>query len=126
MQFIWKRVDFIEFDKQWWPQPDHNLAENKILLNFNSSPPVSRKKTIPAEGKGFLYCAYKCTEEESKKKLTLIKKKQLLSVSGRSRAKTIKALNALSKTLNCSEELKKISRILELYWKVTIKTKSDV
>ena len=121
MQFIWKRVDFIEFDKQWWPQPDHNLAENKILLNFNSSPPVSKKKTTPTEGKGFLYCTYKCTEEESKKKLTLIKKKQLLNVSGRSRTKAIKALNTLSKTLNCSKELKKISRILELYWEASIK-----
>jgi len=31
-------------------------------------------------------------------------------------AKTIKALNILSNTLSCSNELKKISRILELYW----------
>ena len=114
-------MDFIEFDKQWWPQTGHNLTKNKILLNFNSSLPVSKKKTIPAEGKGFLYCAYKCTEEENKKKLTLIKKKQLLNVSGRSRIKTIKALNDLSKTLNCSKELKKISKILELYWEISIK-----
>ena len=47
-----------------------------------------------------------------------MKKKPLLDISGYSKSKTIKALNILSNTLSCSNELKKISRILELYWKL--------
>jgi len=70
------------------------------------------------EEKGFLYCIYKYTAEDNKKKLTLMKKKPLLYISGHSKSKTIKALNILSNTLSCSNELKKISRILELYWKL--------
>jgi len=121
-QLIWKRVDFIEFDKQWWHHPDQNLTEKKIQLHFNASPPISKGKSIYSEGKGFLYCVYKYTGEKNKKNLTLAKKKPLLNVSGYSRSRTTKALNALSRTLSCSKELKKISRILELYWKIGIKT----
>ena len=121
-QLIWKRVDFVEFDQQWSHQPDHSLTEKKIQLYFNSSPPISREKLIYSERKGFLYCVYKYTGEKNKKKLTLTKKKLLLNVSGHSRSKTIKALSALSSTLSCSKELKKISRILELCWEVGIKT----
>ena len=85
-------------------------------------PPISEDKSIYPEGKGFLYCVYKYTGEKNKKTLTLTRKKPLLNVSGYSRSRTTKALNTLSSTLNCSKELKKISRILELYWKVGIKT----
>ena len=115
VQLIWRRVDFIEFDKQWWHQPDQNLTEKKIQLSFNPSPPISKGKSIYSEARGFLYCVYKYTNEDNKKKLTLMKKKPLLYISGYSKSKTIKALNILSNTLSCSNELKKISRILELY-----------
>ena len=121
-QLIWKRVDFIEFDKQWWHQSDQNLTEKKIQLNFNASPPISKGKSIDSEEKGFLYCVYKYTGEKNKKKLTLAKKKPLLNVSGYSRSRTTKALNTLSSTLSCSKELQKISKILELFWKLGVKT----
>jgi len=121
-QLIWKRVDFIEFDQQWLHQLDQNLTEKKIQLHFNASPPISKGKSIYSEGKGFLYCVYKCTGEKNKKKLTLARKKPLLNVSGYSRSRAIKALNTLSSTLSCSKELQKISRILELFWKMGVKT----
>ena len=119
-QLIWKRVDFIEFDQQWLQQLDQNLTEKKIQLHFNASPPISKGKSIYSEGKGFLYCVYKYTGEKNKKKLTLARKKPLLSVSGYSRSRTKKALNTLSSTLSCSKELQKISRILELCWKMGV------
>ena len=121
-QLIWKRVDFIEFDQQWLHQLDQNLTEEKIQLHFNPSPPISKGKSICLEGKGFLYCVYKYTGEKNKKKLTLARKKPLLNVSGYSRSRTTKALNTLSGTLSCSKELQKISRILELCWKMGVKT----
>jgi len=121
-QLIWKRVDFIEFDQQWLHQLDQNLTEKKIQLHFNASPPISKGKSIYPEGKGFLYCVYKYTGEKNKKKLTLARKKPLLNVSGYSRSRTTKALNTLSSTLSCSKELQKISRILELCWKMGVKT----
>ena len=121
-QLIWKRVDFIEFDQQWLHQLDQNLTEKKIQLHFNASPPISKGKSIYSEGKGFLYCVYKYTGEKNKKKLTLARKKPLLNVSGYSRSRTTKALNTLSSTLSCSKELQKISRILELCWKMDVKT----
>ena len=121
-QLIWKRVDFIEFDQKWLHQLDQNLIEKKIQLHFNASPPISKGKSIYSEGKGFLYCVYKYTSEKNKKKLTLARKKPLLNVSGYSRSRTTKALNTLSSTLSCSKELQKISRILELCWKMGVKT----
>ncbi len=121
-QLIWKRVDFIEFDQQWLHQLDQNLTEKKIQLHFNASPTISKGKSIYSEGKGFLYCVYKYTGEKNKKKLTLARKKPLLNVSGYSRSRTTKALNTLSSTLSCSKELQKISRILELFWKMGVKT----
>ena len=114
-QLIWKRVDFIEFDKQWWSQMNQNLIEQRFHLSFNTSAPISKRRSVYPEGRGFLYCIYKYTNEGKKKKLTLMKKKPLLYISGYSKAKTIKALNILSNTLSCSNELKKISRILELH-----------
>ena len=121
-QLIWKRVDFVEFDKQWWHQLNQDLTKKKIHLYFNASPPISKGKSIYSEGQGFLYCVYKYTGEKNKKKLTLAKKKPLLNVSGYSRSRTTKALNTLSRTLSCSKEIKKISKILELYWEIGIKT----
>ena len=121
-QLIWKRVDFIEFDQKWLHQLGQNLTEKKIQLHFNASPPISKGKSIYSEGKGFLYCVYKYTGEKNKKKLTLARKKPLLNVSGYSRSRTTKALNTLSSTLSCSKELQKISRILELFWKMGVKT----
>ena len=121
-QLIWKRVDFVEFDQQWLHQLDQNLTEKKIQLHFNASPTISKGKSIYSEGKGFLYCVYKYTSEKNKKKLTLARKKPLLNVSGYSRSRTTKALNTLSSTLSCSKELQKISRILELFWKMGVKT----
>ena len=118
VQLIWRRVHFIEFNRQWWHQPDQNFSEKKFQLTSNSSLPISKRKWISSEEKGFLYCVYKYTSEDNKKKLTLMKKKPLLYISGYSKSKTIKALNTLSNTLSCSNELKKISRILELYWKL--------
>ena len=118
VQLIWRRVDFIEFDRQWWHQPDPGFVEKKFQLTFNSPAPISKRKSISSEEKGFLYCIYKYTAEDNKKKLTLMKKKPLLYISGHSKSKTIKALNILSNTLSCSNELQKISRILELYWKL--------
>ena len=115
VQLIWRRVDFIEFDRQWWHQPDSGFAEKKFELTSNSSLPIPKRKSISSERKGFLYCVYKYTNKDNKKKLTLIKKKPLLYISGYSKTKTIKALNILSNTLSCSNELKKISRILKLY-----------
>ena len=122
VQLIWRRVDFIEFDQQWLHQSVQNLTEKKIQLHFNASPPISKGKSIYFEGKGFLYCVYKYTGEKNKKKLTLARKKPLLNVSGYSRSRTTKALNTLSSTLSCSKELQKISRILELFWKMGVKT----
>ena len=121
-QLIFRRVDFIEFGEQLQHQPEQNLTGKKIQLHFNASPPISKGKLIYSEGKGFLYCVYKYTGEKNKKKLTLAKKKPLLNLSGYSRSRTTKALNTLSNTLSCSKELHKISRILELYWKVGVKT----
>ena len=121
-QLIWKRVDFIEFDQQWLHQLDQNLTEKKIQLHFNASPPISKGKSIYSEGKGFSYCVYKYTGEKNKKKLTLARKKPLINVSGYSRSRTTKALNTLSSTLSCSKELQKISRILELCWKMGVET----
>ena len=120
-QVIWKRVDFIEFDRQWSYQPDQSLAEKKIHLYFNPSLPISKKKSINTDGKGFFYCVYKCTDKTNRKKLTLIKKKPLLNTSKNTQSKTIKALNILSNTLSCSKELKKLSTILKLYWGVNSK-----
>jgi len=121
-QIIWKRVDFIEFDRQWSYQAGQGLAEKKIHLYFNPSPPISKKKSINSEGKGFFYCVYKWTNEEDRKKLILIKKKPLLNISKNTQSKAIKALNILSNTLSCSKELKKLSTILALYWEVNTKT----
>ena len=121
-QLIWRRVDFIEFDQQWLHQSVQNLTEKKIQLHFNPSPPISKGRSIYSEGKGFSYCVYKYTGKKNKKKLTLAKKKPLLNVSGYSRSRTTKALNTLSSTLSCSKELQKISRILELCWKMGVKT----
>ena len=121
-QLIFRRVDFIEFGEQLQHQPEQNLTGKKIQLHFNASPPISKGKLIYSEGKGFLYCVYKYTGEKNKKKLTLAKKKPLLNLSGYSRSRTTKALDTLSNTLSCSKELKKISKILELYWEVGVKT----
>jgi len=97
------------------------LAEKKIHLYFNPSPPISKKKTINSDGKGFFYCVYKYTDKTNRKKLTLIKKKPLLNISKNAQSKTIKALKILSNTLSCSKELKKLSTILKLYWGVNTK-----
>jgi len=121
-QLIWRRVDFIEFDEQLPHQPGQDLTEKKIQLHFNAPPPISKGKSIYSEGKGFLYCVYKYTGEKNKKKLTIAKKKPLLNLTGYSRSRTTKALDTLSNTLSCSKELKKISKILELYWEVGVKT----
>ena len=121
-QLIWKRVDFIEFDEQLPHQSEQGLTEKKIQLHFNASHLISKGKSIYSKGKGFLYCVYKYTGEKNKKKLTLARKKPLLNVSGYSRSRTTKALNTLSNTLSCSKELQKISRILELCWKMDVKT----
>jgi hypothetical protein len=116
-QIVFKRVDFVEFDRQWSNQPDSSLAGKKIHLYFNPSPPISKKKSINSDGRGFLYCVYN-TGGKNKKKLSLTQKYSLLNISGNTKSKTIKALNTLSTTLSCSKELKKISKILSLYWEV--------
>ena len=75
VQLIWRRVHFIEFDRQWWHQPDQNFSEKKFQLTFNSSPPIPKKKSISLEEKGFLYCIYKYTAEDNKKKTDSHEKK---------------------------------------------------
>ena len=120
-QLIWRRVDFVEFDKQWWSSINLNSIESKLDLKFFSEPPVSKKRAIYPEGRGFLYCSYKCVGTKNKKKLILIKKYPLLMASGSSRKKIIKALNMLSKILGCSKELKDISSLLYLSWKTSVK-----
>ena len=35
-QLIWRRVDFIEFDRQWGHQSDQGFAEKKFELTFNT------------------------------------------------------------------------------------------
>ena len=120
-QVIWKRVDFIEFDKQWWSQMNQNLIEQRFHLSFNTSAPISKKRSVYPEGRGFLYCIYKYADVKNQKKLILVEKYPILHASGRSRLKIIKALNKISKILSCSKELKNISTLLKLYWEVGIK-----
>ena len=120
-QLIWKRVDFIVFDKQWWSQMNQNLIEQRFHLSFNTSAPISKRRSVYPEGRGFLYCIYKYADAKNQKKLILIKKYPILHASGRSRARIIKALHKISKILSCSKELKKISRLLKLYWEADIK-----
>ena len=120
-QLIWKRVDFIEFDKQWWSQMNQNLIEQRFHLSFNTSAPISKRRSVYPEGRGFLYCIYKYADVKNQKKLILVEKYPILHASGRSRSKIIKALNKISKILSCSKELKNISRLLKLYWEVGIK-----
>ena len=121
-QLIWKRVDFIEFDKQWWSQMNQNLIEQRFHLSFNTSAPISKRRSVYPEGRGFLYCIYKYADVKNQKKLILVEKYPILHASGRSRSKIIKALNKISKILSCSKELKNISTLLKLYWEVGIKT----
>ena len=122
IQFIWKRVDFLEFDRQWCPSVNHKLLESKLDLKFTPDSSVSLKREISPEERGFLYCSYKCSDVENKKKLTLIEKHPILMTSGRSRKKILKALDMLSKILSCSKELENISLLLRLIWKVGVKT----
>ena len=121
-QLIWKRVDFLEFDKQWWSPTNLNSIEPKLHLKFSSESPALRKSAIYSEGKGFLYCRYKCVDVKNQKKLVLIEKYPILMTSGRSRRKIIKALNMLSNILECSKELKDISLVLRLSWQTGVKS----
>ena len=120
-QLIWKRIDFLEFDKQWWSPMNLSSIESKLHLKFNSEPPISKKRSIYPEGKGFLYCSYKYVDVKNQGKLILIDKCPILMASGRSRTKILKALNMLSKILDCSKELKDISMLLSLSWETGIK-----
>ena len=90
-QLIWKKVAFLEFDKQWWPLMNLNSIESKLDLKFFSESPVSKKRVVYPVGRGFLYCSYKCVCVKNKKKLILLKKHPILMASGRSRKKIIKA-----------------------------------
>jgi len=119
-QLIWKRVDFLEFDKQWWSSMSPNSIESKLDLRFFSESPVSKKRAIYPEGRGFLYCSYKCVGAKNQEKLILIEKYPILMASGRSRKKILKALNMLSKILSCSKELKNISLLLHLSWQTGV------
>ena len=120
-QLVYKKIDFIEFDKQWWPQMSHNLIDQRFQLSFNSSPPISKSRSIYSEGKGFLYCTYLYSNPNNEKKLTLLKKHPILNTPRRSQSNIIKTLNKLKKLLNCPKELENISRLLKLYWKLGIK-----
>jgi hypothetical protein len=120
-QLIYKKIDFIEFDKQWWPQMSHNLINQKFQLSFNASPPISKSRSIYSEGKGFLYCTYLYSNSNNEKKLTLVEKYPILNAPKRSHSKIIKTLNKLKIILSCPKELENISRLLKLYWKLDIK-----
>ena len=119
-QLIYKKIDFIEFDKQWWPQMNHNLIEQRFQLSFNPSPPISKSRSTYSEGKGFLYCTYIYSIINNEEKLTLIEKNPLLYTPNRSKSKVLKTLKILKKILNCSKELENISSLLKLYWKLGI------
>ena len=120
-QLIFKKIDFIEFDKQWWPQMNHNSIDQRFQLSFNASPPISKGRSTYPEGKGFLYCTYLYSNSNNEKKLTLVEKHPILNASKRSQSNIIKTLNKLKKILSCSKELDNISRLLKLYWKLDIK-----
>ena len=119
-QLIYKKIDFIEFDKQWLPQMSHNLIDQRFQLSFNASPPISKSRSIYSEGKGFLYCTYLYSNSNNEKKLTLVEKHPILNASKRSQSNIIKTLNKLKKILSCSKELDNISSLLKLYWKLHI------
>ena len=120
-QLIYKKIDFIEFDKQWLPQMSHNLIDQRFQLSFNVSPPISKSRSIYSEGKGFLYCTYLYSNSNNEKKLTLVEKHPILNASKRSQSNIIKTLNKLKKILCCSKELDNISRLLKLLWKIDFK-----
>jgi hypothetical protein len=120
-QLIYKKIDFIEFDKQWWPQMSHDLIDQRFQLSFNASPPISKSRSIYSEGKGFLYCTYLYSNSNNEKKLTLVEKHPILNAPRRSQSNIINTLNKLKKLLNCPKELENISRLLKLYWKLGIK-----
>ena len=120
-QLIYKKIAFIEFDKQWWPQMSHNLIDQRFQLSFNALPPISKSRSVYSEGKGFLYCTYLYSNLNNEKKLTLIEKHPILNAPRRSQSNIIKTLNKLKKLLNCPKELENISRLLKLYWKLGIK-----
>ena len=46
VQFIWKRVDFLEFDGQWCSSVNHKLLESKLDLKFASNSSVFLKREI--------------------------------------------------------------------------------
>ena len=123
-QLIWKRVDFLEFDKQWWSSMNPNSIEPKIDLKFLSKSPVSKKRAIHSEGRGFIYCSYKCVKDKNRTKFILIEKHPILITPKRSRKKILKALIMLSEILGCSKELKAIALLLELSWQTGIKAQS--
>ena len=120
-QLIYKKIDFIEFDKQWWPQMNHNSTNQRFQLSFNTSAPISKGRSTYSEGKGFLYCTYLYSNSNNEKKLTLVEKHPILNASKRSQSNIIKTLNKLKKILSCSKELDNISRLLKLFWKLDIK-----
>ena len=121
VQLIWRRVHFIEFDKQWWPQMSHNLIDQRFQISFNTSPPISKSRSTYSEGKGFLYCTYLHSNSNNEKKLTLVEKHPILNAPRHSQSNVIKTLNKLKKILSCPKELENISRVLKLYWKLNIK-----
>ena len=120
-QLIWKRVGFLEFDKQWRSPMNQNSIASKVDLKFLPKSPVSKKREIYSEGRGFLYCRYKCIEDKNQGKLILLEKHPILITPRRSRKKIIKALNMLSKILGHSKELKDIALLLNLSWQAGIK-----
>jgi hypothetical protein len=120
-QLIYKKIAFIEFDKQWWPQMSHSLIDKSFQLSFNASPPISKSRSIYSEGKGFLYCIYLYSNLNNEKKLTLVGKHTILNAPRRSQSNIIKTLNKLKKILSCPKELENISRLLKLYWNLNIK-----
>ena len=121
-QLLWRRVEFLEFDQRWLPSMNLNSTKSKLDLKFFSESPVSKKRAIYPEGRGFLYSSYKYVKGKSPEKLILIEKYPILMASGRSRKKIIKALNMLSEILNCSKELKDISLVLRLSWQTGVKS----
>lgn len=115
-QFIWRKVDFLEFDKQWWSPMNIKSVKSKLDLRFFPESPFPQKRAIYQEGRGFLYCSYKCVGKKNIEKLILVEKHPVFLASRRSRNKIIKSLIMLSKILNCSKELEDISLLLRLFW----------
>ena len=121
-QFIWKKIDFLEFNKQPGTQMIQEPRESKPFISPHKNSQVSQKYANSQKDRRLLYCNYKCVVAKNHEELILIEKYPILMASGPSRKKIIKALNMLSEILSCPRELRNISLLLRLAWQTGVKT----